>query len=466
MESYDDTSFDNRRHPADSDYDRVYDSIDIPLSELPVTVRLGVAATRYHVVGASQAHSVDRMLNTDEISVFILSTNYNPGDATGYKAVRNHETVVLGREGSPRFPITESTVSRKAAIISREDHVVHIEDPSSLNGLYIAKQMPYAPKMETVPLDDTFVPIEIAESIPSGELVQDSGYFSEMGARKISNEDAQFIDGSSLGVFDGVGSSKYSTFASNFAADDIRNQLRALPARMDSSTAEKRMRTIIANTTKRLHDICEQRRINDAATTATFATTYKDDSGEMIATILSSGDSRAYLLRNGHLEHLTIDDATSVHHHGAPRNTLNDTEEEQCQVILGSARSYEDIHKEAKKLAHSERQAAIIESVLVAKHKRRNVIQNAIASYIPETHYSIEHVPIKTGDMLILTTDGIHDALTTQQIESIAKNSNSASDVARNLAHAARPDEQREADPVAYDFRSKSDDRTAAIMQF
>jgi protein phosphatase len=109
------------------------------------------------------------------------------------------------------------------------------------------------------------------------------------------------------------------------------------------------------------------------------------------------GDSRLYLLANGSLQQLTSDDSWA-----------------------------------AAILAHD----TALSPEQLARHPMRNVLTNALGAR-DEVEVHVGERTLKSGDMLLLCTDGLHGVLDAKQLQHILQSAGSVEQAARTLVDAA-----------------------------
>jgi protein phosphatase len=144
------------------------------------------------------------------------------------------------------------------------------------------------------------------------------------------------------------------------------------------------------------------------------------------------GDSRAYLFRTGLLEVLTTD-------HTRSRYAIGTGEAALQQERLADTDSLDILSDED-----------------IAAFRERNVI-GASLGRSNEVCADVKHFDVERGDIIILTTDGIHDNLTTQEMQQVLVNARNAN-YAELLTHAAK---ERSRQPH---LRAKKDDMTAVVV--
>ncbi len=223
-------------------------------------------------------------------------------------------------------------------------------------------------------------------------------------------------------VLDGVGGSVNGQAASrkaleiieNFIIDDFLGQNKLA----NLNEAEERLRQLIVETSQRVH-----KEIDHGATTLVLAKILTDE-GRTVALVANVGDSRAYLLHDGKLVQITKDDSI------VPEDVLS-------------------------KIDHAQQGSDLNDDEYDWFHRRYELTQHLGSGHDIDVHFYC--VDLKTGDRVLLTTDGVHDNLSFEELEEIAI---SEGDLARKLAekawkHALNNDT----------FRSKADDVSAVVIE-
>jgi len=232
------------------------------------------------------------------------------------------------------------------------------------------------------------------------------------------NEDAIAYDakGDWAAVLDGVGGTMASREASNKALEVIKLRL-ANWHKGDDFQVEEKLKSIIEEAS-----LAVSRDVPDGLTTVVISKVVSFDK-EKIFFIASVGDSRAYLFKKGSLVQITHDDSI------IPKRIAQKLE----NVV--SADELDDLENKAFML--------------------RSVVTQAVGQpEVLEVHgYS---VVVKAGDRFILTTNGVHDNLTFNEMEEVvAKNGN----VAKLLVEKAKRRSKEN------HFRAKPDDISAIVIE-
>ena len=405
------------------EYHRVIGTETISAEELPVFIKLGVTALVIINPGIdlseTEREGTNIHLNTGITSLLIDPLQFDVDQRTGYKSLPRGKQVLLGRNHQDtylhRFKPLHSSVSGNHASITTSDdgEYITIADLHSANGTYLARR-----RQEMIDGSAEKIVVQSAR----GE-----SWASE--AHPDRNEDAYAIDAVNnvYAVFDGLSSDTDSTIAAQTAAQTIADIAQeAAHAFSNKDAATSYMHSCLYQINDRI------RAATDARTTGVVAKLHYIEDTPVLS-IAHSGDSRAYLLRGDALIGLTID-------HSVFR-PVDDAEARAEQEKLANA-------TEKKQLSGEE----------IIKQTGRN----AVTAYLGGdaiVRQDIHHYTVQPGDTLLLTSDGIHDNLTHDEIRAILLNptiseypaalNSAALERSRNLQH----------------YRHKRDDMTTIVVK-
>jgi len=292
------------------------------------------------------------------------------------------------------------------------------------------------------------------------QLVSRSYFFSLADERHPeTNEDSYFSDDNhkTYGVFDGVGGSEGASYASKFVADIVQHY----PNFQESKNPEniEDTKNYFCEMLKYAHDRLILERENrpqfqEMDTTAAIVKILKTENGA-VALALSTGDSRVYSFRSNRKPPLVL-------------HTLDDGVIKQKYMEAPSARkdavsTKEDAVEDAREKAMKAQeyfdylQRTPTDPVEADLFERRNLISNSIGILRDVRDVEVSIIDVQDGDILLLTTDGIHDPLTKQEIsDTISKNIRSLHLIPQSLALKANR---------VNGFRRKLDDRTAVVVK-
>jgi|GEM_PF-2224488 len=236
-----------------------------------------------------------------------------------------------------------------------------------------------------------------------------------------------------FGVFDGVSMADNGERSAKLVAA-MFNGLANING-MDFSDEEIKdmIKGYLENANKLLYD-SSLRTGEVLQTTAVVAYIRKEGEAYKI-TIGNVGDSRVYSFSEGSLEQLTIDDSAIK---------LKHTDREEQKRIQ-------------KKLSNTTKPNSLSPEELALFKNRRTIIQSIGMERIKP---SIEQINAKEGDLILLTTDGIHDNLTDDEIEDIVRRCDDPDTIKDLIARAAI---LRSNDRLSQ--RSKRDDMTVMVVR-
>lgn len=232
------------------------------------------------------------------------------------------------------------------------------------------------------------------------------------------NEDAiaYNVKGGWAAVLDGVGGTTAGREASNKALEVIKIRLTNWH-KDDDLRVEERLKSVIEAAS-----LAVSREVPDGLTTAVISKIISFDK-EKILFIASVGDSRAYLFRKENLALITRDDSI------IPKKIAQKLEH------VTSADQLNDLEGKAFLL--------------------RSIVTQAVGQLEPLEVRSYS-VVVKASDKFILTTDGIHDNLTFNEIEKVVGHKG---DVAELLVEKAKKRSKEN------HFRSKPDDISSVVIE-
>lgn len=248
------------------------------------------------------------------------------------------------------------------------------------------------------------------------------------------NEDYYFFNhkNGSFGLFDGAGGMASGKESSRFCADLVSVELSLIDPKKPLNEIALELGRITQTVNQSFLDNKENFRLGGS--TGIFGLFSFDEQGNNKVIIANIGDSRAYLAHGGLLDKLTIDD-------GAVRETS--TNYFEIQDHLDEADSLNDLNDNEKDFFRS-----------------RNQISQFFG-FQSEVIPRIIGYDVNPGDILLLTSDGIHDNLTTTEIRNIifSNKIKNSKDISESLIEASAT---RSAEKS---FRSKADDMTAMVIK-
>jgi PPM family protein phosphatase len=268
------------------------------------------------------------------------------------------------------------------------------------------------------------------------------------------NEDSYFIEheGGLVAVFDGVGGSAAGEIASQTARRASRRRWHEELHEIQQRSPLKKgiincSATDYCTVLQRLIETADEEvrtegareaGTDDLATTVAMAMLCQHPEGNDYTLFYAHvGDSRLYLLHeNGPLKRLTTDDG-----------------------LLGRLVESQMVQEEDARRIDQAMRSEELSEVEFSYFRLRGGITQALGGPVPPTIH-IDQIPIMIGDRILLCTDGVHDNLTDNEIETILRNS-SRDAAARNLVtHSLyRSREERH-----ITVRAKPDDMSAIVI--
>lgn len=244
----------------------------------------------------------------------------------------------------------------------------------------------------------------------------DVGAVSEQGVDRENNEDRIVAEGKVFAVFDGMGGVKAGEVASGIGQEMLVQRA------AEFQRTDLTVRETVGVAYPLLIDI--HREIREASqknpdlkgmgTTVVMAVPVKEK-GQIIVVIAHVGDSRAqYLTEDGSIKPLTLDDSYVRVFYPDPQEALNK------QIKLSS---------QAGRGSLDERETQL-------REMRNLIIQHLGQEEEIEPHIST--VALTRGEKLLLTSDGVHDYLTYEEISKIVESSQTAEEAAAQLVDRAR----------------------------
>ena len=189
-----------------------------------------------------------------------------------------------------------------------------------------------------------------------------SASLTDPGRRRRRNEDAFVSEPPIFAVADGMGGAQAGEVASRLAAAAVREKARARPR----EDGKEHVRRLVQEANRRVYQrSSEDQTASGMGTTMTVAVV-----GDGVVTVGHVGDSRAYLIRDGRIEQLTEDHSLV--------NELMKT----------------------GKLSREEAET----------HPQRSVITRALETD-PDVDVDTFSVPVQSGDVFLLCSDGLTDML-------------------------------------------------------
>jgi len=236
-----------------------------------------------------------------------------------------------------------------------------------------------------------------------------------------------------FGVFDGMGGYTGGEIASKTARDFIETKLKNIPDGLSlEQTQDFLKQTFLEANQKILDKVVGSPELKDMGTTAAVVKIWEGPQGERKAIIANIGDSRVYIYRNENLT-MTIED----NNYGIQ----DEAEAGKMQLKLSEVTDLAALN-DFEKLCFS----------------KRNEMSQALGNNFAGARMRI--IDLQKGDRIIVASDGVHDNLTTKEINDIMKNYKSSQEATDKLIKAAQ-DRSKDINHL----RHKPDDMSAIVLE-
>lgn len=316
--------------------------------------------------------------------------------------------------------------------------------------------------------DGLFAYAPAAASIPKQSRRDEQGM--------LINEDAHFtVERGALGVFDGVASAKDSHTTAELLSHFCKNECKQLPVGIDPTVAEQSLKEILQKANDSLNNYAKIRNSPDPSdsptdgyihykphqkaefrfeSAATITAIFENNGMQFLAEA-HAGDGRVYVVRDGAVIYQSLDHrTTSSNLPVRKQQTIQDTIADMPYITLQESSANKN---------------------LTYHLQHRKAVGGVLGNRGEEPDIRTSHVTVKKGDIILVLTDGVHDNLTTTQIEEIVSNHNAPQELCDALTDAAEKRSRTHREETLYidlhgqktpiwNFRPKPDDMTAACM--
>lgn len=247
-----------------------------------------------------------------------------------------------------------------------------------------------------------------------------------------------------FGVFDGVGGHAAGEKASQAARESFSAFFEEHRHDVPKEMWLELLRSVFVKASAALESLRAEYAGGKPDTTASVTKIVQE--GERFYLVYGhAGDSRIYVASKRALRQVTKDDDIVSQMPG-----ISEEERERVVEMLGRAETREDL-----------KQTIPSGYPLSFFFSHRNVIERALSD-CGKKEIQCGIVPLEKGELVLLTSDGIHDNLTTEEIAGYADPAKSSEEVARSLVTAAQT-RAREGTPKH--LRAKHDDMTALAIE-
>lgn len=273
-----------------------------------------------------------------------------------------------------------------------------------------------------------------------------------------SRDEDSYIADSELGlaaVFDGMGGHAGGELASHTAMLSIKDEIGSWD--VDDVDADEMIPASLVQAVRRAHNaVMEAGRVagappgNEPGTTASVVKVHTFGDGRRVAYVANVGDSRVYIRHaGGELEQLSED-------HDLLSNPVHRS---HIEMMFNVKLSDDEVRRIRNALDRAEDKETLADGPERYVFSKRNIIASSLGNPTMVPDVRTWRQELATGDVLLVTSDGIHDNLTVQQIQDIVSQGDAPEQMVQALAHAA------------YEYahagkgRAKKDDMTAAIIK-
>lgn len=259
----------------------------------------------------------------------------------------------------------------------------------------------------------------------------------------LENQDSTLVSEvyKTFGIFDGMGGEPAPVLASQTARDYILSRLNEINEGTDIKNAKQILSEIILKTDDAMILASKVNpKSEHMATTASMIKFHTDSEGKNYAMIANVGDSRVYKInKEGILQQMTVDDGIIATH-------VSDINERKIiEEKLSNVRKESDFDKKYQKFFFMNR-SKVSKSLGNKEFKSVN----------------IDVVAIEKGDRFLVTSDGIHDNLTFDEMQEIVKQFSTIEEIVKNLKEKSL---ERSREDKKLEMRAKPDDMSAVLVE-
>lgn len=290
------------------------------------------------------------------------------------------------------------------------------------------------------------------------------------------NQDTYYADESNglVGLFDGMGGLAAGREASETAAAAVQEYVAGWEAVTDEE-ADDILRPSLASALRyagtkvvelgnakklAIPDPAEREKFQMPGTTATLVKIHEFKDGRRVAYVANIGDSRVYVWRadEAALEQVSEDD-----------DVLSDPDYvQQLAARFQREITAEDIMEYRARIDSVAGEEDMPDDLGRKLFRLRNVVTRSLGGSQRMSSARTYAVALEPGDIVFVTSDGVHDNLTRERIATIAATSATADDLVQRLAMEAAgsarlaPRKYAKGQPMA---RNKPDDITAGAIK-
>jgi serine/threonine protein phosphatase PrpC len=249
------------------------------------------------------------------------------------------------------------------------------------------------------------------------------------------NEDTmlQLPEKRAFGVFDGIGGHAAGDKASQLTSERVAYHMQNIREGGTVHQAQEAIRNALIDANKTVLTQA-QAEGNKMGSTAVAGYIWEGQ-GERKAIIGSVGDSRAYIMREGKLEQITLDD----------------------DMVGVAAKGNEQEARALQKRLSETVDPSQLSPVEQGLYAQRNIITQHIGK--EQIDPNMHAVDLQPGDKLLLTSDGVSDNLTDKEIATIIGESRDGEAAVRELIEVSKARSRNTLHP-----RHKADDMSAVVV--
>lgn len=245
-----------------------------------------------------------------------------------------------------------------------------------------------------------------------------------------------------FGVFDGVGGGFGGDIASKTARDYVLEHLNEMPDATDIEVAKQAFMKIILGANNAVYEASKaNHEYLSMHTTATILKIHTDNNDKHYVLVANIGDSRAYKISNdGNFKQITEDDDKVSENFPFDKNKRMEIRQK-----IANIRSKEDLESDSE---------------ISNFFRMRGTITKALGTQDVDS-LIIDLLPVEKGDRFVITSDGIHDNLTSDEILETLKHNETQKEIAEKIMEKSliRSREAKEKEP-----RAKPDDMSVVLF--
>lgn len=283
---------------------------------------------------------------------------------------------------------------------------------------------------------------------------------SRKGDTHDENEDSLILDHAHqlYAVFDGVSGVEGGKIASETAKNIFEKKFTSLPFELSENEAVENMRSMLQEAHSEICKIKVAEMDSAPGTTATILKFFRNPQTKKLYGVVGNvGDSRLYQISRGIFRRIT-EDHNKEYQENMDRQGKKDVFVSGLKIVDAKTKGVEDILDTWGGTDFNTPDGTNV----FAQSKRRNVITSSLGVTNSRPNY-VDVVIIRDifpGDRFLLTSDGIHDNLTTSEIRTVLEETSDA----QKLVEAAYK-RSLEIGEEGGNLRAKPDDMTAVCLE-